>query len=70
MLLIEFQQNDSLSIPFDDNKNMASVDSSQIEPDVKIVEYKNELVRTTAGIFKNNKIDGLKYERNFRRINY
>ncbi len=67
MLVIAVRQSNGLYIPFTDIKNIESKDFSQIVLDIKIVEYKNELVRKTAGIFKNNKTDGLEYERNIRK---
>ena len=66
MLVTAVKQNDGIFIPFDNIKEMLAHNFTHIILDIKIIEYKNDIIKKTSGLLKNSKIDALTYERKLR----
>jgi len=66
MLVTALRQNNGIFIPYENIKEIIAQNFTHIVLEIKIIEFKNDIVKKTAGLLKTSKTDGLEYERTLR----
>jgi len=66
MLVTAIKQYNGIFIPFENFKESLSQNFTHLILEIKIIEYKNDIIKKTSGLLRNSKIDGLTYERDLR----
>ncbi len=67
MLVTAIKQSNGIFIPFENIKEELSQNFTHLILEIEIIEYKNDIIKKTAGILKNFNIDGLEYEKKLRK---
>lgn len=67
MIVTAINKNGGIFIPFESIKNLINKEFSKLVVDIKILQYKNEIINKTSGLLKSYNKDGVEYENTIRK---